>query len=1015
MNISCMGYSLTGKASFAAGWALCVGVALCLPTYALATPRQVVVTITSVECTQDDECDAAGLEAATQSWPDFYAKIFINGVETRTSRAPDDQKRVEPTGWTATATIDDAVLPLVPVGIQIWDYDSTSGDDLADASPMPDDNNLDLVLNLATGSWSGDATTGCATGDGVDSDDDEYYPVKICFDIVADTDQDGDGLLDRWETAGFDANGDGVIDVDLPAMGANPLRQDIFLELDYEAARAPTRDGIAAMKRAFALAPRPNPDGSTGITLHVDVGRLVDPGADEAGLAGTCTNGLDDDGDRLVDGNDTSCTFPETNREVVPGNCTNGIDDDLDGNPDGADPNCLVGDNLGGGQVLPAVGACKLDAVFVSTKTANFNILRSRIFHYAIQAQAPVAPPGAAPLGCAGGQGEVGGNDFISHNTDPGTVMHELGHNLRLEHGGSVVDNCKPNYISVMNYNLQGGIPRVAGGLILDYSPPRRAFDGSTRSVPLGPLVENALNENNPVDSADTSNQTVFMNLNNQIVTLPLNARPNYDADTANPPFETGVTANIDNGIAAVPPATINIGAPGCANTATGSTLNGDNDWNALALNFRQFAAGAEGEVIAPVNEDSPTDEVINQMQIDRHKTDLVISLSATPDPVASGTNISYVATAANAGPNPADATVLTFAVPPETTLVGSLPANCTTPAPGSVLCDIGKVLAGSSGSVTIVAETPADLVYNAGAPLSVTATASVEDRAGTEMNAADNLTTIAVKVVAVADLSVLAVTIDNPPVQMRVAEQVVINLNTVISSAGPSSPMDAHMTLTASADAGAAVSPTALITSQTAVLAAQTRGLNDHVILLCRTRGAHVFEFAHRIDPTRAPDTDPVAANDSRSATLQVECLGPDEVVINVQPGQNPNVIQSDTREVSLAILTTLAGEYGRAAAFDATDIDPQSLHIGSRRMVEGLEPGTQQFGAISLQDSLEPTPPETLHDQDMDLVISTFDMSRTGVVVGDTEMCVIGRYKDRATGGQQDFYGCDAVTLRP
>ena len=102
------------------------------------------------------------------------------------------------------------VTPMVPVTIQIWDHDSTSGDDLGDASPQSDHNNLDLVVNLANGGfWSGDTSTSCATGDGVDTDDDEYYPMKVCFDITVGTDQDGDGLMDDWENFGFDADGDG--------------------------------------------------------------------------------------------------------------------------------------------------------------------------------------------------------------------------------------------------------------------------------------------------------------------------------------------------------------------------------------------------------------------------------------------------------------------------------------------------------------------------------------------------------------------------------------------------------------------------------------------------------------------------------------------------------------------------------------------------------------------------------------------------------------------------------------
>ena len=49
--------------------------------------------------------------------------------------------------------------------------------------------------------------------------------------------------------------------------------------------------------------------------------------------------------------------------------------------------------------------------------------------------------------------------DFSS----PDVLMHEFGHNLNLQHGGNTGVNCKPNYISVMNYDLQFGIQQVAG------------------------------------------------------------------------------------------------------------------------------------------------------------------------------------------------------------------------------------------------------------------------------------------------------------------------------------------------------------------------------------------------------------------------------------------------------------------------------------------------------------------------------------------------------------------------
>ena len=38
-------------------------------------------------------------------------------------------------------------------------------------------------------------------------------------------DIDGDGIPNTWEMKGYDAAGDGKIDVDYPAMGANPLKK----------------------------------------------------------------------------------------------------------------------------------------------------------------------------------------------------------------------------------------------------------------------------------------------------------------------------------------------------------------------------------------------------------------------------------------------------------------------------------------------------------------------------------------------------------------------------------------------------------------------------------------------------------------------------------------------------------------------------------------------------------------------------------------------------------------------
>ena len=51
------------------------------------------------------------------------------------------------------------------------------------------------------------------------------------FDSMQDS--DGDGLPDEWETNGVDTDGDGVIDLHLEQMGADPNVPDVFVELDW--------------------------------------------------------------------------------------------------------------------------------------------------------------------------------------------------------------------------------------------------------------------------------------------------------------------------------------------------------------------------------------------------------------------------------------------------------------------------------------------------------------------------------------------------------------------------------------------------------------------------------------------------------------------------------------------------------------------------------------------------------------------------------------------------------------
>lgn len=265
-------------------------------------------------------------------------------------------------------------------------------------------------------------------------------------------DNDGDGLCNDWELYGH--NG-----VDLPAMGADPNHIDIFVEIDYMVdpgfcvggvcvfghSHKPKPEAIAKVVQAFKDAPVSNPDGIHGINLHVDFG-------------------------------------PETPMK-----------------PDGATWGSLSRSNA-----LPHDNDLSWTE-FYALKNTNFDAARRQIFHYAIFAhyldgarctsgQAPM--PGGDLIVSLGGWGSMIAPEACLSGLAPdavgtvdqqaGTFMHELGHNLGLNHGGSDGVNYKPNYLSVMSYAFQ------TRGLI--YSGQEGTFDYSrSDTIPL--LEESHLNE----------------------------------------------------------------------------------------------------------------------------------------------------------------------------------------------------------------------------------------------------------------------------------------------------------------------------------------------------------------------------------------------------------------------------------------------------------------------------------------------------------------------------------------
>ena len=112
------------------------------------------------------------------------------------------------------------------------------------------------------------------------------------------------------------------------------MHRDIFLEADYLTAAAhshgPLQNAIAQVVMSFANAPLTNPDGTTGVQLHVDVGNLCGAAAvlsftGTGGVTGTYGdlgggNAIAEAGNETIeafsDAQSTAVTFPISRRRT---------------------------------------------------------------------------------------------------------------------------------------------------------------------------------------------------------------------------------------------------------------------------------------------------------------------------------------------------------------------------------------------------------------------------------------------------------------------------------------------------------------------------------------------------------------------------------------------------------------------------------------------------------------------------------------------------------------------------
>lgn len=228
-------------------------------------------------------------------------------------------------------------------------------------------------------------------------------------------DIDADAIPDRVELLGM-RDAEGALVFDLEDRGASPCRKDVVVEVDHMAGMAPDQGALERAVGTFAGAAEVRPVADcpySGVSTDQGINLIIDH------------------------------TDPADQEEIP--------------------------------HETQLKGFAAVDALL-----ARHADLAAPYVRHSLWVEDYVTDKGDSPAGQAGHGSS--GLDFVvaldgktAPDAHEATFVHELGHSLGLDHGGATDDlvNCKPNYLSVMNYSFRTGVPRTGGGFAMDYSHQR--------------------------------------------------------------------------------------------------------------------------------------------------------------------------------------------------------------------------------------------------------------------------------------------------------------------------------------------------------------------------------------------------------------------------------------------------------------------------------------------------------------------------------------------------------------